>query len=98
MVYVYILTMALVTYLIRAVPLTLFRKKITNTFICSFLYYVPYACLTSMTFPAVLYATESILSATLAVIVAAIAAFNKKSLMTVACLACIAVFITELFI
>ncbi len=98
MVYVYILTMALVTYLIRAIPLTLFRKKITNTFVCSFLYYVPYACLTSMTFPAVLYATGSILSAAIAVIIAAIAAFNKKSLMTVACLACIAVFAVELFV
>ena len=52
MVYLYILIMAVVTYLIRMIPLTVFRKKITNRFVRSFLYYVPYACLTAMTIPA----------------------------------------------
>ena len=60
MVYVYIAVMAFVTYLIRVIPLTVFRKKIENRYIQSFLYYVPYTCLTAMTFPAILYATESI--------------------------------------
>lgn len=96
MVYVYIIAMALITYLIRAIPLTLFREKITNTFVCSFLYYVPYACLTAMTFPAIIYATGNRMGAVASLLVAIIAAFNKKSLMTVACLACITVFIFEL--
>ncbi len=96
MVYVYILTMALVTYFIRVIPLTLVREKITNNLICSFLYYVPYACLTSMTFPAILHSTNSIYSAICAFVVATIASLKQKSLMTVASLACIAVFICEL--
>ena len=57
-VYTYIIAMAVVTYLIRAVPLVLFRKKIENQFLSSFLYYVPYACLTALTLPAIFYSTE----------------------------------------
>ena len=50
-IYVYILVMAGVTYLIRMLPLVLFKKEITSPFVKSFLYYVPYACLAAMTFP-----------------------------------------------
>ena len=50
----YIAVMALVTYLIRLLPLTLIRRRITNKYIRSFLYYVPYATLSAMTFPAIL--------------------------------------------
>ena len=50
-IYVYIFTMALTTYLIRVLPLTIFRKPIRSRFLRSFLHYVPYACLTAMTFP-----------------------------------------------
>ena len=53
-IYVYIAAMALTTYLIRMLPLTIFRKPIRSRFLRSFLYYVPYACLTAMTFPAIL--------------------------------------------
>ena len=53
-VYVYILVMAGVTYLIRMLPLVLFKKEITSPFVKSFLFYVPYACLAAMTFPAIL--------------------------------------------
>ena len=53
-IYVYITAMALTTYLIRMLPLTIFRKPIRSRFLRSFLYYVPYACLTAMTFPAIL--------------------------------------------
>ena len=56
-IYVYILVMAGVTYLIRMLPLVLFKKEITSPFVKSFLYYVPYACLAAMTFPAILTAT-----------------------------------------
>lgn len=95
MVYVYIVVMALVTYLIRVIPLTIFRKKIENRYVQSFLYYVPYTCLTAMTFPAILYATESIISALAGVIVAVVLAFYNRSLVTVAAFACLAVFVAE---
>ena len=87
--------MAIVTYLIRMLPLTLIQKEIKNTFIKSFLYYVPYACLTAMTFPAILYATDSPISAFAGLVVAVIFAMKEKSLVTVACFSCIAVFVME---
>ena len=69
-VYFYILGMALVTYIIRVLPLTLIRKKIKNRIIRSFLYYVPYVTLAVMTFPAILDATQSVWSALAAFLVA----------------------------
>ncbi len=83
-IYIYILVMAAVTYLIRMLPLALSRKEITSPFIRSFLYYVPYACLAAMTFPAILFATDSVISAAVGFIVALIAAYKEKSLLTVA--------------
>ena len=79
-IYLYILTMALTTYLIRVLPLTIFRKPIKSRFLRSFLHYVPYACLTAMTFPAILSSTASILSGAAALIVAVILAYKGKSL------------------
>lgn len=95
-IYVYIGVMALVTYLIRVIPLTVFHKKIENRHIQSFLYYVPYTCLTAMTFPAILYATRSMFSALAGVAAAAFFAFRNKSLVVVAAAACLAVFAAEL--
>ena len=63
MIYAYIAVMAVTTYLIRMLPLTLFQKKIRNRYLRSFLYYVPYACLAAMTFPAILYSSGSVISA-----------------------------------
>lgn len=94
-IYLYILVMAGVTYLIRMLPLALSKKEITNIYIKSFLYYVPYACLAAMTFPAILYSTASIYSALAGLLVAIIAAYRGKGLLTVALLACAAVFIVE---
>lgn len=95
-VYIYILVMAGVTYLIRMLPLVLFKKEITSPFIKSFLYYVPYACLAAMTFPAILTATSAgIISGAAALIVALIVAYKEKSLLIVAVCACAAVFIAE---
>ena len=94
-VFLYILVMAAVTYFIRMLPLTLIRKPITNRFLRSFLFYVPYACLAAMTFPAILSATASVISAVVGFVVALIAAYKEKSLLTVALLACGAVFIVE---
>lgn len=95
MIYVYIAVMAVVTYLIRVIPLTVFHKKIENRYIRSFLYYVPYTCLTAMTFPAILYTTGNLWSALAGVAAAAVLAFQNKSLVTVAAAACLAVFVTE---
>ena len=50
--------MALVTYLVRVIPLLVFKKKIESKFVKSFLYYVPYAVLSCMTFPAIFYSTK----------------------------------------
>ena len=94
-VYVYILVMAGVTYLIRMLPMALVKKEITSPYIKSFLYYVPYACLAAMTFPAILSATSSTVSAAIGFVVALIAAYREKSLLTVSLLACGAVFIAE---
>ena len=95
MIWLYIAVMALVTYLIRALPLTLFQKRIRNRWIRSFLYYVPYACLTAMTFPAIFYATRSVWSAAAGVIAALALAFFRRSLVTVAAGACVTVLIAE---
>lgn len=97
-IYVYILTMALVTYLIRVLPLVLFRKKIQNRFVSSFLYYVPYSCLTALTIPAIFYSTESVISAVAGLVVAVILGMKDKGLLVVAAAACITVFIVERFI
>lgn len=97
-VYVYIAAMALVTYLIRVLPLTLIRKEIKNTTIRSFLYYVPYVTLSVMTFPAILDATGSIYSAWAALIIGILLAWRGKSLFQVALFSCIIVFVLELFI
>ena len=95
-VYLYILVMAAVTYLIRMLPLALAKNEIRSPFIKSFLYYVPYACLAAMTFPAILDATGSPISAWAALIVAIAAAWMGKSLFFVSSAACIVVFLLEL--
>lgn len=97
-VYVYIFVMAAVTYLIRMAPLTLIRKEITNTFIKSFLYYVPYVTLSVMIFPAVLSSTESFWSGLIGFLIAVVSAFFNLSMVQVSLFACIGVFLTELFI
>ena len=94
-IYLYIFTMALTTYLIRVLPLTIFRKPIKSRFVKSFLHYVPYACLTAMTFPAILSSTASILSGAAALIVAVLLAYRGKSLLTVSLAASAAVMATE---
>ena len=94
-IYLYILVMAVTTYLVRALPLTLFKKPIRSRFIRSFLHYVPVACLTAMTFPAILYGTEHMVSGAAALVVAVILALKGKSLIIVAASSCATVFITE---
>jgi branched-subunit amino acid transport protein len=91
----YLIVMAGVTYLIRVIPLVLFKHKIKNQFINSFLYYIPYTVLSAMTFPAILYATGSKISAIAGFITALLLAYRKKSLIMVAAGACGAVLIVE---
>ena len=97
-IYIYVLVMAVTTYLIRALPLTLFKKPIRSRFVRSFLHYVPVACLTAMTFPAILYGTEHIVSGAAALIIAVVLALKGKSLLIVAASSCAAVFIVEQFL
>jgi branched-subunit amino acid transport protein len=94
-IYIGILIMAVTTYLIRALPLLLVRKKIRSRFLRSFLHYVPVACLTAMTFPAILYATDHILSGAAGLIVAVLLALKNKSLVVVAVAGCACVFLME---
>lgn len=95
-VYIYVLVMAVTTYLIRVLPLLFFKKPIKSRFLRSFLHYVPVACLTAMTFPAILYATDHMISGIIGLAVAVLLALKNKSLIVVAAASCIAVFLTEL--
>ena len=97
-IYIYIAIMVIVTSLIRILPLTLIRKEIKNVTLRSFLYYIPYVTLAVMTFPAILSATGSTISAWAALIIAILAAWMGKSLFFVSSAACIVVFILELFL
>ncbi len=97
-IYVYIAVIALVSYLIRVLPLTLIRKPITNVYLNSFLYYVPYVTLAVMTFPAILHATESPVAGAAALIVGMMAAWQGKSLFQVALVCCTVVLGIELII
>ena len=97
-IYVYILVMAITTYLIRALPLTLLKKPLRSRFLRSFLHYVPPACLTAMTFPAILTATEHPVSGAAGLVVGVLLAAKNKSLITVAIASCSAVFLMELLL
>ena len=96
--YIYITVMAVVTYLIRVLPLTLIRREIKNVTLRSFLYYVPYVTLSVMTFPAMMEATNSQWSGLAAFVAAVALAWRGFSLFNVAVAACVLVFVIELFI
>lgn len=89
-----ILVMALVTYIPRVLPLVLFRKEIKSRYIKSVLYYIPYAVLASLTFPAIFYCTENTVSAVIATAVAVVLAYCEKSLVVVAVAAILAAYIS----
>ena len=96
--YIYIAVMALVSYAIRILPLTLIRKPIKNRFIQSFLYYVPYVTLAVMTFPAIVNATQSPAAGAMALVVGIAAAWFGASLFQVSVACCAVVFVLELFL
>ena len=94
--YLYIAIMALTTYAIRVMPLTLIRKPIKSRFLRSFLYYVPYVTLAVMTFPAITEATQTPVSGALALVFGIGLAWYGASLFKVASACCLVVFLTEL--
>lgn len=91
-----IAVMTVVTYLVRMLPMAIFRKKITDIRVRSFLYYVPYAVLAAMTFPAIFSSTGSKLSAAAGCIVAVLLAYFRRGLLTVAVGAAAAVFLVQM--
>ncbi len=93
---VYIAVMALTTYLIRVIPFAAVRGKIKSRFINSVLYYIPYAVLSAMTFPAIFYATGDIVSSSIGTIVALLMAFFDLPLIAVALGSSAAAFLTGL--
>ena len=97
-IYLYILVCAVVSLLIRELPLTLIRKPIKNRFLRSFLYYVPYACLAAMTFPAILHATSSPVAGLAALVLGIVAAWFGANLFQVAVGCCAVVLILEFFL
>ena len=94
-IYIYVLVMAVTTYLIRALPLTLLKKPIRSRFLRSFLHYVPTACLTAMTFPAILTATDHVVSGAAGLVVGVLLALKNKSLIVVAVASAATVFIVD---
>jgi len=97
-IWIYILISAAVSYLIRVTPLVLIRREITNRTVRSFLYYVPYATLAVMTFPAIVEATQSVWSGLAALVVGILLAWFGGSLFQVAVTICAVVFVAELFL
>ena len=91
--FILLFAMAGITYLIRMLPLVFFRKKIKSRYIKSLLFYIPYAVLSAMTFPFILYSTDNLYAALIGTIVALISAAFRLSLIIVAVLSCAAVFI-----
>ena len=95
---IYILVMAGVTYLIRALPFAFFRKKITSKFLRSFLYYIPYAVLSAMTIPAIFYSTDNFLTAAAGTVIALLLSFFELPLIIVALSASLGAFLTGLLL
>ncbi len=90
-----IAAMAVTTYLIRMLPMAIFRKKIENRWIKSFLYYVPYVVLAAMTFPSVFTSTGSVLGAVLGAATAIVLAYFNNGLLIVAIGAAVVAFIVQ---
>ena len=93
---VYLIVMAGITYLLRLLPMLFIRRQITNRFIRSFLFYMPYAVLTVMTVPAIFYAAPHTLTSIITTAVAIILALRGRSLIVVAAGSVLTVFLTEL--
>ena len=95
-IWIYLLVAAFTIYLIRVLPMTLIRRDIKNPFIRSFLYYVPYVTLAVMTFPAILSATGSSVSAWAGFLTGVVLAYVDGNLFRVAICSCVVVYLGEL--
>lgn len=93
-----VILMAVITYIIRALPITILRKEIKSQFLKSFLYYVPYAVLASLTFPAIFSSTGNMATGILGTIAALILAYMEKGLVLVAVLAILIVYFSAFFL
>lgn len=93
---VYIAVMAITTYLIRVIPFVAVRGKIKSRFINSVLYYIPYAVLSAMTFPAIFFATGDVVSSSVGTAAALLMAFFDLPLIVVALSSSAAALITSL--
>ena len=78
-----IVIMAVTTYLVRMIPFTVFRKKITNPFFKSLVYYLPYAILSAMTFPFIVYSTDHIPSAAAGLLIGIVLGLMERSLVEI---------------
>ena len=96
--FIYLFLISGSTYLIRAIPFNLIKKKITNQYINSFLHYIPYTVLAAMTIPSAFFVTGNIYTALVGLLVALVLALKKCSLTVVALLSCVAVFLAEILI
>ena len=94
--YMYILVMAVTTYLIRVIPLTLLRKEIKNRTFRSFLTYVPYVTLSVMTFPAILESTDEMWVSLIGFGAAIVMGYCKVSLFVVSMGCCLLVFLLQM--
>lgn len=93
---IYIIVMAGVTYLIRMIPFTFFTREIKSVFFKSFLYYIPYAVLSAMTFPAIFYSTGDTITAAVGTVVALVLAYFNLPLIVVALAASASALLTGL--
>ena len=96
--YPYLLVMALVTYLIRMLPLAFFRKKITSPFLLGVLHYMPYAVLGTMTVPAIFTSTGSVVPSVVGFVAALLLGLKRRSLIEVALAATAAAYVTSLLL
>ena len=95
-IYISIFLMAVTTYLIRVIPLLVLRKPVKNRFFRSFLYYAPYVTLSVLTFPSILYSTDSFMSAAIGSAVALASAFFGLGLPITAASSCVITLIIQL--
>lgn len=96
--FLYLLVMAGTTYLVRAIPFVLIRKKIKNRFLSSFLYYIPYTVLSAMTFPAIFYVSSSLPAAILGTVTALVLSFFGQSLLIVAAASALVIYLAQLIL
>lgn len=90
-----VFAMGLIMSLLKLVPILFLKKKIKNRFLQSFLAYIPFAVLTSMTFPEVFHSTSSVISAFIALVAAVVLAYFGQSLIVVALSSTAVAFVVE---